>query len=142
MIRYVFAAFILCLPVGVAAQATATPPGKTTAIVRSADTTQVVTMRVSLDGRLFASLGPAVGSSGQRNGRVSLEGDGGVVTTPAELGVSDNVGWVEFAAPTGGPDLEMEVTGPGVSLRARGRVVRIVRNGGTLQVEAKQPSGK
>jgi hypothetical protein len=94
-------------------------------------------MRVQLTGSLLASLGPARLPGGPRVGEVALYGDGhGTATTPAALEASDRVGGITFTAPASGP--ELEITVPGTSLRAQGRVVRLVRDqaGAPLRAEA------
>jgi hypothetical protein len=131
-------ALAVCLSMALAASADASAQSvRTRALVRSADSTQQVAMQVQLTGSLFASLGPARLPGGAPAGEVALYGDGhGTATTPAALVASDRAGVMTFTAPAAGP--ELEITVPGTSLRARGRVVRLVRDqaGGPLRVEA------
>jgi hypothetical protein len=131
-------ALAVCLPMALAAHSDASAQSvRTRALVRSADSTQQVAMRVQLTGSLLASLGPARLPGGPRVGEVALYGDGhGTATTPAALEASDRVGGITFTAPASGP--ELEITVPGTSLRAQGRVVRLVRDqaGAPLRAEA------
>ena len=106
------------------------------ALVRTAEGTQPVVTAVAVSGRLFTALGVAPGPDGQRVGEVRLSGPGGTATTPASLAVGEQAGAVTFSAPRDGPELELTV--PGTTLRARGRVVRLVRDraGRPLRAEA------
>jgi hypothetical protein len=106
--------------------------------VRSADSTQRVTMHVSSKGQLFESLDVAEGEVGS----VSLKGGSGTATGVVVAELTTRPGALTFSSALNGPDLEVTVwprSGAAVPrLWARGRTVRVVRDSSTggLRVEA------
>jgi hypothetical protein len=102
------------------------------ATVRSTDDKHQVTMRVEISGKLFAKLSVPT----RADGSLKLAGNGGTATTPTDVDASALPGTMTFSAPSPGPEIEVAVVG--THLRAKGHVVRLVRDSVSrkLRVEA------
>lgn len=118
------------------AQAAPRPAADSTiAIVGAADSTRAAPMRVEIHGTPYRSIGVAPG----RTGSLSLTDAEATATgtIAAQLGADD--GMISFTSAPGAGPLDLQIfrnAEQAPSLRARGHIVRVIRERGEVRIEA------